>query len=88
MGLNLLQAGTVIHVTDRADRMGQQSTAFVHGRLSHGAMEVPTVALRERAALTKGLHADAQSAATRRTNGELNWLPQPIGAAVQQGEVG
>ncbi|MDE2594094.1 MAG: DEAD/DEAH box helicase [Burkholderiales bacterium] len=92
VGLNLPQADTVIHVdpwwnpaaedqaTDRAHRMGQQSTVFVYKLVAQGTLEERIVAMQARkAALAKGLHGDAQSAATRLTEGELDWLLQPIG---------
>ena len=94
VGLNLPQADTVIHVdpwwnpaaedqaTDRAHRMGQQNTVFVHKLVAQGTLEERIVAMQARkAALAQGLHGDAQAAATRLTEGELNWLLQPIGAA-------
>jgi SNF2 family DNA or RNA helicase len=93
VGLNLPQADTVIHVdpwwnpaaedqaTDRAHRMGQQSTVFVHKLVAQGTLEERIVAMQARkAALAQGLHGDAQAAATRLTEGELDWLLQPIGA--------
>ncbi|MEY4563755.1 MAG: hypothetical protein RLZZ618_3032 [Pseudomonadota bacterium] len=100
VGLNLPQADTVIHVdpwwnpaaedqaTDRAHRMGQQSTVFVYKLVAQGTLEERIVAMQERkAALAQGLHGDAQAAATRLTEGELDWLLQPIGAAATQGEL-
>ena len=93
VGLNLPQADTVIHVdpwwnpaaedqaTDRAHRMGQQSTVFVYKLVAQGTLEERIVAMQERkAALARGLHGDAQAGATRLTEGELDWLLQPIGA--------
>jgi SNF2 family DNA or RNA helicase len=94
VGLNLPQADTVIHVdpwwnpaaqdqaTDRAHRMGQQSTVFVYKLVAQGTLEERIVAMQARkAALAQGLHGDAQAAAaTRLTEGELDWLLQPIGA--------
>ena len=94
VGLNLPQADTVIHVdpwwnpaaedqaTDRAHRMGQQSTVFVYKLVAQGTLEERIVAMQARkAALAKGLHGDALSEPTRLTEGELDWLLQPIGAA-------
>lgn len=68
--------------TDRAHRMGQQSTLFVHMLVAQGTLEERIVAMQaKKAALAQGLHGDAQAAATRLTEGELAWLLQPIGAA-------
>jgi SNF2 family DNA or RNA helicase len=96
VGLNLPQADTVIHVdpwwnpaaedqaTDRAHRMGQQSTVFVYKLVAQGTLEERIVAMQARkAALAKGLHGDALSESTRLTEGELDWLLQPIGAATK-----
>jgi superfamily II DNA or RNA helicase len=93
VGLNLPQADTVIHVdpwwnpaaedqaTDRAHRMGQQSTVFVYKLVAQGTLEERIVAMQARkAALARGLHGDAQAGSTRLTEGELDWLLQPIGA--------
>lgn len=93
VGLNLPQADTVIHVdpwwnpaaedqaTDRAHRIGQQSTVFVYKLVAQGTLEERIVSMQARkAALAKGLHGDAQSAATQLTEGELDWLLQPISA--------
>jgi SNF2 family DNA or RNA helicase len=93
VGLNLPQADTVIHVdpwwnpaaqdqaTDRAHRMGQQSTVFVHKLVAQGTLEERIVAMQtKKAALAQGLHGEAQAGATRLTEGELAWLLQPIGA--------
>jgi len=61
--------------------MGQQSTVFVHKLVAQGTLEERIVAMQARkAALAQGLHGDAQAAATRLTEGELDWLLQPIGA--------
>lgn len=94
VGLNLPQADTVIHMdpwwnpaaeeqaTDRAHRMGQQSTVFVYKLVAQGTLEERIVAMQARkATLAKGLHGDALSESTRLTEGELDWLLQPIGAA-------
>ncbi len=93
VGLNLPQADTVIHVdpwwnpaaedqaTDRAHRMGQHSTVFVYKLVAQGTLEERIVAMQARkAALARGLHGDAQAGSTRLTEGELDWLLQPIGA--------
>ncbi|MEY4765500.1 MAG: hypothetical protein RI907_2173 [Pseudomonadota bacterium] len=93
VGLNLPQADTVIHVdpwwnpaaedqaTDRAHRIGQQSTVFVYKLVAQGTLEERIVAMQARkAALADGLHGDAGVAATRLTEDELGWLLQPIGA--------
>ena len=97
VGLNLPQADTVIHVdpwwnpavedqaTDRAHRLGQQSTVFVHKLVAQGTLEERIVAMQERkAALAQGLHGDAQAGATRLTEGELDWLLQPIGVVAKR----
>ncbi len=98
VGLNLPQADTVIHVdpwwnpaaqdqaTDRAHRMGQQSTVFVHKLVAQGTLEERIVAMQtKKAALAQGLHGEAQAGATRLTEGELAWLLQPIGAVDKVG---
>ncbi|MDI1259221.1 DEAD/DEAH box helicase [Aquabacterium sp.] len=100
VGLNLPQADTVIHVdpwwnpaaedqaTDRAHRLGQQSTVFVYKLVAQGTLEERIVAMQERkAALAQGLHGDALAGATRLTEGELDWLLQPIGMVAKQGEL-
>jgi superfamily II DNA or RNA helicase len=96
VGLNLPQADTVIHVdpwwnpaaedqaTDRAHRMGQQSTVFVYKLVAQGTVEERIVAMQGRkAALAQGLHGGAQADAVRLTEGELDWLLEPIGAAAR-----
>ena len=93
VGLNLPQADTVIHVdpwwnpaaedqaTDRAHRIGQDSTVFVYKLVAQGTLEERIVAMQARkAALAQGLHAEAGAGATRLTEDELGWLLQPIGA--------
>jgi superfamily II DNA or RNA helicase len=95
VGLNLPQADTVIHfdpwwnpavedqATDRAHRMGQQSTVFVHKLVAQGTLEERILAMQARkAALAQGLHGGGdQAATTRLTEEDLSWLLQPIGAA-------
>jgi SNF2 family DNA or RNA helicase len=94
VGLNLPQADTVIHfdpwwnpaaedqATDRAHRMGQQSTVFVHKLVAQGTLEERIVGMQARkAALAQGLHGGDQAGATRFTEEDLGWLLQPIGVA-------
>jgi SNF2 family DNA or RNA helicase len=53
---------------------------FVYKLVAQGTLEERIVAMQARkAALAKGLHGDALSESTRLTEGELDWLLQPIG---------
>jgi SNF2 family DNA or RNA helicase len=90
-GLNLTAADTVIHydpwwnpaaeaqATDRAHRMGQRSTVFVHKLICEGTIEERILELQQRkAALVAGL-LDASAPAVSLTAEDLEMLLSPIG---------
>jgi SNF2 family DNA or RNA helicase len=93
-GLNLPQADTVIHydpwwnpavedqATDRAHRIGQTQTVFVYKLVAEGTLEERILTMQERKAeLARGLHG-GDAAAVRLTEGDIDWLLQPLGSAV------
>ncbi len=90
-GLNLTAADTVIHydpwwnpaaeaqATDRAHRMGQRSTVFVHKLICEGTIEERILELQQRkSALVAGL-LDASAPAVALTAEDLEMLLSPIG---------
>lgn len=95
VGLNLPQADTVIHydpwwnpavedqATDRAHRLGQTQTVFVHKLVAEGTLEERILTLQARkAALARGLHGQATAEAAALTESDLNWLLQPLSAGL------
>ena len=98
VGLNLPQADTVIHydpwwnpavedqATDRAHRLGQTQTVFVHKLVAEGTLEERILSLQARKAeLAKGLYGTAGAIAAALTESDLDWLLQPLSAGIDDG---
>ena len=98
VGLNLPQADTVIHydpwwnpavedqATDRAHRLGQTQTVFVHKLVAEGTLEERILALQTRKAeLARGLHGQAGATSSALTEADLDWLLQPLSAGLESG---
>jgi superfamily II DNA or RNA helicase len=93
VGLNLPQADTVIHydpwwnpavenqATDRAHRIGQQSTVFVYKMVAEGTIEERILALQDRKAeLASSMYNDAEGRSQPMfTESDVMDLLQPLG---------